>query len=227
MYDVKPNLIIGFHGCEAEIRDMLLQQPNYYKISQKPFDWLGHGLYFWENNYDRALQWANEKKLRGSINHPAVVGAVLHLGYCCDLLDQRYIKLLANYFAMMKGRYDVLGKVLPENKNLPQDHHKDKVLRHRDCSAIEFMHSQIFNKVKEDLKIKGFTDYKIFDSTRSVFTEGGPAFEGAGLFEKSHIQICIRNPNCIQGFFMPKEEIDFMQWLDNQETPSGLASVLN
>ena len=51
--------------------------PKDYKISQKPYDWLGHGLYFWENNYDRALDWATQKKHRGGIKEPAVVGAVL------------------------------------------------------------------------------------------------------------------------------------------------------
>lgn len=70
MYDVKPNLIIGFHGCDAAVRDTLLQNPNDYKISQKSFDWLGHGLYFWENNYDRALQWAHDKKRCGDIKNP-------------------------------------------------------------------------------------------------------------------------------------------------------------
>jgi hypothetical protein len=64
MYDVKSNLVIGFHGCERRVRDQLLMNPNDYKISQKPFDWLGHGLYFWENNYDRALEWATDKKRR-------------------------------------------------------------------------------------------------------------------------------------------------------------------
>jgi hypothetical protein len=48
--------------------------------------------------------------------------------------------------------------------------------------------------------------------------KGGPAFVGAGLFEKSHIQICIRNPNCIQGFFMPRAEIDFTDWLEKSLT---------
>jgi len=33
MYDVKPNLIIGFHGCERYVRDALLLNPNDYKIS--------------------------------------------------------------------------------------------------------------------------------------------------------------------------------------------------
>ena len=27
MYDVKPNLIIGFHGCEVSVRDSLLMEP--------------------------------------------------------------------------------------------------------------------------------------------------------------------------------------------------------
>lgn len=219
MYDVKPNLLIGFHGCERSVRDKLLMNPNDYKISQKPFDWLGHGLYFWENNYDRALEWATEKKNRGGITEPAVIGAVLSLGYCCDFLEKRYIKLLAYYFNNMKSRYELLGQELPQNKDLKNDTHKDKILRYLDCTAIEFMHAKILNQVKNDMAGKEYSNYKIFDSTRGVFTEGGPVFEGSGLFEKSHIQICIRNPNCIQGFFMPREEIDFMDWLGKNPEP--------
>jgi hypothetical protein len=174
---------------------------------------LGHGLYFWENNYDRALEWANYKKKRGAIDEPAVIGAVLYLGHCCDFLDKRYIMLLASYFENMKLKYGQLGKELPQNKDLKHDIHKDKLLRNLDCAAIEYMHAKIMKQVKKDTTIKEFSEFRIFDSTRSVFTEGGPAFEGARLFEKSHIQICIRNPNCIQGFFMPRKEIDFVDWL--------------
>src|SRR3954466_7447082 len=101
MYDIKPNLIIGFHGCEASVRGALLKNPNEIKISQKPYDWLGHGMYFWENNYERALSWANDKKRRGKIDNPAVIGAVLNLGYCCDFLDSKHIMILKpNYFSM-------------------------------------------------------------------------------------------------------------------------------
>ena len=216
MYDVKPNLIIGFHGCERHVRDALLLNPNDYKISQKPFDWLGHGFYFWENNYDRALQWAIEKKERGKIKEPAVIGAVLYLGHCCDFLDKRYIQHLAHYFNLMKARYKLMGKELPQNRDLKQDPHKNKILRNLDCAAIEFMHAEILNQIKIETAEKRYSQYKIFDSTRGVFIEGGPAFEGAALFEKSHIQICIRNPNCIQGFFMPREEVDFMDWLEKK-----------
>lgn len=216
MYNIRPNLVIGFHGCERRVRDTLLMNPNSYKISQKPYDWLGHGLYFWENNHDRALQWAIDKKKRGKIEEPAVIGAVLYLGHCCDFLDSRYIRLLAGYFNILEPKSKETGRDLPQNKDLKQDAHKDKLLRNLDCTVIEFMHTKIAKNIKKDKQEKGYSDYKLFDSTRGVFTEGGPAFKGAGLFAKSHIQICIRNPNCIQGFFIPRKEIDFDTWLEKK-----------
>jgi hypothetical protein len=207
MYDVKPNLVIGFHGCERAIRDQLLNKPNEIIYSRQPYDWLGHGMYFWENNYTRALQWAGDKMKRGAIKVPAVIGAVLHLGYCCDFLDAKYIQRLKEDYMIMKEAYMTTGKEMPENQDLPHDKHKDKILRELDCAVIEFMHS---TEVPSNSHEKNFMRNKAFDSTRGVFTEGGPAFEGAGLFEKSHIQICIRNPNCILGFFLPRKEIEFM-----------------
>jgi hypothetical protein len=62
MYDLRPQLVIAFHGCDRRVRDRLLNYPDNIVISQKPYDWLGHGMYFWENNYDRALRWAEDKK---------------------------------------------------------------------------------------------------------------------------------------------------------------------
>ena len=221
MYDIKPNLIIGFHGCEASVRDALLNNPNEIKISRKPFDWLGHGMYFWENNYERALQWAQDKKSRGAISDPAVIGAVLYLGVCCDFLDRKYIRLLTRSFDIMKERYNDSAKVLPSNADLPSDKHKDKIMRHLDCAVIEFMHGKIVDYVKHDVQAKGHSNHKIFDTTRGVFTEGGPAFPGAGLFAKTHIQVCVRNPNCIQGFFMPRKELDFSTWLQLNKAVSN------
>jgi hypothetical protein len=216
MYDSRPNLIIGFHGCEEEVKNKLINSANTIQLSEKPYDWLGHGMYFWENNYDRALQWAKDKKKRGEIKVPAVVGAVLHLNYCCDFLDSRYIQLLKFHYRLMASRYHALGEELPENKDLAHDIHKDKILRVLDCTTIEYMHAGIYKQYQAEIAAKGFSEIKLFDSTRGVFTEGGPAFTGAGIFEKSHIQICIRNPDCIQGFFNPRKGFDFMKWLDRK-----------
>jgi len=47
MYNTRPGLLIGFHGCEAETRDSLLKNPDTIRKSEKPYDWLGNGMYFW------------------------------------------------------------------------------------------------------------------------------------------------------------------------------------
>lgn len=62
IYNHRPNLYIGFHGCDKSVRDKLINTPNSVKKSQESYDWLGHGFYVWENNYLRALQWALDKK---------------------------------------------------------------------------------------------------------------------------------------------------------------------
>jgi hypothetical protein len=211
MYNSRPGLLIGFHGCEASTRNALLKKPDAIKKSDKPYDWLGHGMYFWENNADRALQWAEDKKKRGEIVTPSIIGAVLDLGYCCDFTDTRFISMIKAYHAGLASVYEESGEKLPENKDLKIDKYKDNILRELDCKVIEFMHDRIIQQIAREIKTKGHSDYKPFDSVRGIFTEGGPAYDGAGIFEKTHVQICIRNQNCIKGFFLPRREIDFLR----------------
>jgi hypothetical protein len=125
--------LIGFHGCDVSVRDQLLKNSDHIEKSEKPYDWLGHGMYFWENNLERARQWAKDKEDRGEIKEAAVIGAVLHLGNCCDFLDSSYIDLIAVYYDLMKINYQALGKPLPQNKNVKRDLYKDKLLRELDC----------------------------------------------------------------------------------------------
>lgn len=182
---------------------------NKIKVSDKPYDWLGHGIYFWENNYDRALQWAKDKEKRNQISKAAVIGAVLSLDYCLDLTDANFIDLLPAYYLLMCNDYKQINKELPKNKDILQDKNRDLLLRDLDCAVIEFMHQRISEEIAKDIKNKGYSDYKNFDSARGLFTEGGPAFPGAGIQKKNHLQICIRNSNCIKGFFLPRKNIKF------------------
>ena len=210
MYNSRPGLLIGFHGCEASTRDALLNNPDTIRKSDKPYDWLGHGMYFWENNAERALQWAKDKNKRGEITNPTIVGAVMDIGYCCDFTDTRFITMIKVYYSLLAKTYKEAGEELPQNKDIKEDKYKDKILRELDCKVIEFMHDRI-KEAARDKKTIGTSKYKIFDSVRGMFTEGGPAFTGAGIFEKTHVQICIRNLNCIKGFFLPRKEIDFLK----------------
>ena len=97
LYDRRPNLTIGFHGCDEAIGKRLVVNPDKVRKSAETFDWLGHGFYVWENNYERALKWAEDK--RNSCGHRRNLSARLLSGfyrlefyrYCFGLLlaDER------------------------------------------------------------------------------------------------------------------------------------------
>lgn len=193
MYLTRPNLILGFHGCERDEQDRLLGDISYFRKSNEDFDWLGHGMYFWENNPQRALFWAQEKKTSGRLNTPAVIGAVIDLGYCFDLLDSTNISILKGCYDLFITESEQLHNPIPKNKEHPKIKSRDKVLRYLDCAVIQYTHK--FLNEKGELS---------FDSVRAAFIEGDPIYPDAGFNEKTHIQVCIINPNCIKGFFLPR-----------------------
>src|SRR4051812_42194753 len=57
-------IVIGYHGCTADFaRDLLLgiRPISAWNPSTNDWDWLGHGIYFWEHSPERALRWAQAK----------------------------------------------------------------------------------------------------------------------------------------------------------------------
>src|ERR1700744_3150654 len=157
MYNNRPNLMLGFHGCDESIRDHLVNNPNSIKKSEETYDWLGNGFYVWENNYDRALQWAKDKKKRGTLTTPSVLGVIYQLDHCLDFTDSAYIKLITQYYSIMKDDFSELGRELPKNKDLPKDQHHDLILRELDCSVIQYLHQKISETIVSETKAKGYS----------------------------------------------------------------------
>lgn len=63
MYKTRDNLIFGFHGCDETLCDKLVSgQITALNYSKNSYDWLGKGMYFWENDPERALEWAENFK---------------------------------------------------------------------------------------------------------------------------------------------------------------------
>ena len=116
MYRDRPNLMIGFHGCDESVRNNIVNQPDKVKSSQELYDWLCHGFYLWENNYERALLRAKDKKKRGSIVNPSVVGVVYQLNNCLDFTDSAFINLLIQYYDLMKDELNFLIKIYQKIK---------------------------------------------------------------------------------------------------------------
>ena len=168
--------------------------------SVNDYDWLGSGIYFWEQNYARAYQWAQESCKRRGSGESAVIGAVIDLGYCLNLTDARYIDLLRREYGFLKSDLEMMGLEMPHNAGKTED----KLLRRLDCAVVEHLHARM--KLEQAKHIESSSiSVAPFDSARGLFSEGDVIYPGAGFKAKTHVQICVRNPNCIKGYFVPRE----------------------
>ena len=55
-----------------------------------------------------------------------------------------------------------------------------------------------------------------FDTIRSPFHEGGPIYTGANFTDRLHIELCVLNPKCIKGYFLPRPIQLFNPYLQHQ-----------
>ena len=121
-----------------------------------------------------------------------MLGAIIHLGVCFDLLDLRFTTYLAEVYPDFLLSMREQGLPVPSNEGVGEDR-SELVLRKRDCAmlnwAVPFAESQRKDR---------------FHTVRGVFQEGASAFEGSAIRLKSHIQIVVRDSACILGYFRPQ-----------------------
>ncbi len=195
MYSVLPSYSLGFHGCDEHVAERIFSGMAHLTRSRNDFDWLGEGIYFWENSPARALQYAIElqdrpRKNGPQIKTPAVVGAVIELGHCLNLLD-------AEFLALLRESYDDLTTLYETSGVPPLVNSGDLLRRPLDCAVINFTH-----QARVDKKLRPF------DTVRAAFAEGGDLYPGSGVSAKHHIQLCVRRRSCIKGYFRPIDESD-------------------
>ena len=188
--------VVGYHGCDAAVARKVLLGEDQLKPSRNPYDWLAQGIYFWEHGPARAMQFASNEAARKSskIKTPDVIGAYIHLGNCFDLLDVAYTSVLEAVYPTFVAELEGRGETIPTNTKPRTD--GTKLFHALDRAVIEFA-----------LKIAEDTAGKKFDTVRGAFWEGGEAFPGAEIQKQSHIQIAVRNPDCVVGYFRPKSHL--------------------
>ena len=190
-YEFTSGLVLGFHGCDASVGEAILRgEEPHLRPSENAYDWLGTGIYFWENNVRRALQFAVErvqggKNSRGTIQTPFVLGAVLNLRRNLNLSDAGALEQVKDAYLSLQESASDIGQSLPVNgRNLRT--------RNLDCFVLNSLH--------RSRELSGLPSY---DSVRGPFWEGDELYPGAGMREANHVQICVRNTDCILGYFRP------------------------
>lgn len=183
-------LVVGYHGCEREFGEAVLLGRTRPTPSANDYDWLGGGIYFWEHGFRRALEWAQQFR-----DDPFVLGAYLHLGRCLDLTDTWATARLGEAHEALQAYLDRRGLEPPRNTAGRGAVGSDRLVRKLDCAVINLL------TAAED-RAKGGTYYQ---TVRGAFEEGELAFPGACIRKKTHIQIAVRDPRCVLGYFAPAD----------------------
>jgi hypothetical protein len=168
--------------------------------SKNKWDWLGEGVYFWEHNPIRAIEYATEcaqrkQKFAGNIVNPFVLGAVIDLGNCLNLVEPVSISIIEKSYKALKRINAKSNTPMPKNKGAN---------RALDCAVIQYIHQS--NKV---------IDIKAYDTIRCAFTEGKRVYPTSNFTKKLHIELCVLNPLAIKSYFLPRPIEVFNPYLNS------------
>ena len=193
-----PSFVIGYHSCDREVGLRIVSGKDHLLPSNNSWDWLGPGIYFWEANPYRALDYAvdcakKKQKFNGEIKTPFVIGAIIELGNCLNLIEPNAVHIVKVAHSLLKNDHERTGNKMPVNKGAN---------RSLDCAVIAHLH-------KANAQY-GFAPY---DTIRSPFHEGEPIYDHANFTSGLHIEICVVDPYMIKGYFLPQPLEDFNPWL--------------
>ena len=119
-----------------------------------------------------------------------VIGAVIDPGLCLDLATDTGIDhVRAAHQALLETAREA-GVELPENSG-----GDDLWLRKLDCAVTAMLHD-----------IPKSEGLETVDNVAGIFIEGMPLYPTAGFHTKTHIQLCVCNPDQIKGVFRVGED---------------------
>lgn len=186
-FDDYHRTIVGYHGTRLSVALDIVNRRGRFKYSRNRDDWLGHGIYFWEYAPQQAFWWAERRRKRQGWDEPiAILGSMIRLGFCFDLLDPYNVLYLKEIHEEYKATEIAAGRPVPENAN----HHK-----YLDCAVFQYAYAVIEDS-EEQLSV---------DSARAVYIPTGDekrVWTRSWISNGAHVQICVRNPACILGTWL-------------------------
>jgi hypothetical protein len=109
---------------------------NGFQSSDNDYDWLGTGVYFFQDAPLRAEQWARERHPE----NPAVICAIIRLENCIDLLDIKWVPHLKNVYNLFVDRYESSNQALPE--------------QNPDRSKAHLKNTELYQQAKKESKLE-------------------------------------------------------------------------
>ncbi len=177
-------IVLAHHGTTAAVAEGIMRGQA-LRESANDYDWLGRGIYFWEESEARAWTWAVAQaeriaKVERRAPRPAVVCVRVDLSRCFDLADARFAALLPTFERSYNSF--VLAHDAPRPTN-------SAGLRRLDRAVIDHGIAALASADEP------------FQVVRAPFVEGPPAFPGSELRLLSHVQLAVRDPRAILSVF--------------------------
>lgn len=177
--------VLGYHGCDLAVAMEVVARRARLDPGRARYDWLGTGIYFWEEDPILALRWARHaaRKRPDLIKTPAVVGAIIEMKDCLNLVQTGTSRILQAAYLDLVQEVERAGGQMPINET----------------EERRFLDHAVFETLHELRRAEGL---RPFPSVRALFQSGEAIFPGSGIRKWDHIQICVRDFGIIRGWFL-------------------------
>jgi hypothetical protein len=176
----EPLRAIGYHGTSTAVAQTVLRDG--FRISRNVYDWLGDGVYFFQDAPNRAREWAAQRYDADGV----VIRSVIRLDDCLDLLDIKANDLLNEAYLAYVDTMRRSGSPLP--RQTTGAHRLDRAVLNY---AVRFAAVHLGMSIR---------------AVRSVFGEGAPIFPGSAILDRAHVQIAVRDASLIEEVEILAEE---------------------
>ncbi len=198
-FDDYHRTVVGYHGTGLSAALRIINRVEGFHWSERDYDWLGGGVYFWEYAPKQALAWARLRQRRHArkadktpederrATEPlAVVACMIRLGFCLDLTEPANVEFMDSAFAGYKKSVELSGGSLPKN---------ERHYRRLDRAIFEYAYTLV-EESDPDSQV---------DTARGVYVPTGGkrrVWAGSWISRDTHIQLCVRNPKSILGAWL-------------------------
>lgn len=167
--------VYGYHSTSMAAAIEIIKSG--FKPSNNDYDWLGAGVYFWQDAPIRAKQWAQSVYPQ----QPAVIKSLIRLDNCIDLLD-------VGWFPDIRALYNIfVNNYRSENLPLP--------IQNPGRSKAHRLDRTFFDYAVEAINL---SSARKVETIRSVFVEGENIYPSSAIYDLAHVQIAVRNTACIK-----------------------------
>lgn len=194
-----------YHGTSREAAQKILDERR-FKVSRNFGDWLGPGVYFFENSPLKALAWT---QIKGWIPNctadasPVVLETTIDSDECFDLFKTENIQLLKSIARMAEAE----GIVAPEQSQkapVLKDHNgtRRRIPSGSKVSHDRYEFANIFDEKLVVLTLAALKEHdgRIFRAVRFPFWEGRQVRKGSYFFDHTNVQVCIFDYSAIPEY---------------------------